>query len=94
MCRVVEKRIPHKNITVDCFGGDILAVHTQLRKTALIQATSSGNVSARVEKCTSVFWENKENETSKQVLAWVTAGNKFFVHGWNGSKLKVVELTF
>jgi hypothetical protein len=77
LAHVVERRIPYKNITVDCFGGDILAVHALRKETALIQTTSASNANKRIAKCTEA-----ESETGMEVQTWIEAGNKFFVHGW------------
>lgn len=103
---VVEKRIPFRNTTVDCFGADILAMHAILRRTVLIQATSMDNVSHRVKKCSEVTGTTEKEiaadmERLLQIRAWIQCGNRFFVHGWGkqGPRgkpkkwvLKVVEI--
>ena len=73
---VVEKRIPFRNITVDCMGGDILAIHRAQKITMLVQATSASNHSGHVEKCL-------HNEA---VEDWLAVGNAFEVWSWKKGK--------
>jgi hypothetical protein len=73
---VVEKWIPFRKIRVDCFGGDVLAIHPASKRTLLVQATSDTNHSSRVTK-------SRENE---EVRYWLTAGNEFEIWSWKKGK--------
>lgn len=81
-CEVVERHIPHSFIKKDLAGFlDIVCLGDN--ETIGIQVTSASNVSARVKKIT-------EHEN---VAAVRKAGWRILVHGWNGSKLREVDLS-
>lgn len=76
----VEQRlpIPGQFVTRDAFGfGDILAVRfgTGGSAIALVQATSSSNLSARVKKATT-------GPVADGLRTWLSAGGKFLLFGW------------
>jgi hypothetical protein len=84
---VVEKWIPQKKRRLDAFGfGDILAVDPAGSGAILIQATSTPNMSSRVEKITTEP-RAKDHPDGPGGLAdkarvWLAAGNRILVWGW------------
>jgi len=76
IARVVEKWIPFRKIRLDCFGGDVLAIHPASKRTMLIQATSDSNHSSRKLK-------SMKND---EVRYWLTTGNEFEVWSWKKGK--------
>lgn len=72
----VEQRIPAPGlfITRDAFGfGDLLlAGGTEI---ALVQVTSTGNLSAREAKA--------RTKCKKELRIWLLASGKFWLHGWS-----------
>ena len=79
VCEVTEKWNPFARIRQDLFGFiDVLCLGDG--EIIGVQATSAGNVSARVKKIA-----GHEN-----VGAVRKAGMRLLVHGWNGTKLREV----
>jgi hypothetical protein len=83
----VEKWITPPGIRKDCFGfADILAARPVDRRIVLIQATSAGNVSARIAKIKS------KNEAE----VWLKSNGEIEVWGWckrvNRWRVKIVAL--
>lgn len=79
VCEVTEKWNPFARIRQDLFGFiDVLCLGDG--EIIGVQATSAGNVSARVKKIA-----DHEN-----VCAVRKAGMRLLVHGWNGAKLREV----
>jgi hypothetical protein len=80
---VVESWVPKIERRRDLWGfGDILACHPRDRLFLIVQATSMGNVSARLNKA-----------RSKGALAlWLRAGGEFEVWGWGPSGVKRVAV--
>jgi hypothetical protein len=73
LAAVVEKWIPKLNRRSDLWRfGDILAVHAQRREFLIVQTTTLGNVSSRLEKA----------KRQPELEQWLLAGGKFQVHGW------------
>jgi hypothetical protein len=83
---VVEKRIPFRNITVDCFGGDILAIHVAQKLTMLVQATSDSNHSSHREKCLRSESEKDSPGHAEEIVDWLSVGNKFEIWSWKKGK--------
>lgn len=82
-CAIVEKRIPHVNVTRDCFGADILACRTvPKQEIVLVQATSKTNLAARERKV----------RGNPDVWGWIRSGGRFLLHGWDGSQLTEREI--
>lgn len=80
-CGVVERRMPHSNVTFDFLGFiDILGIKPGTKGVHAVQTTSASNQSARVKKILAI-------PAAKQ---WLEAGNTIEVHGW-GKKGKVGE---
>jgi hypothetical protein len=72
MAQVVEKRIPHRPISVDLFGCiDILAVKPGSPVLG-VQATSRSNQSARFKKSVAL----------QELRTWLETGCEFQVWGW------------
>ena len=70
---VVERWIERQRIRVDCFHfADILAARAVDRRIVLIQATSAGNMSARLAKI----------KSKADATAWLKAGGELEVSGW------------
>lgn len=92
VAHVVEKRIPFKNITVDCFGGDILAVHVQKKEIAIVQTTSKTNLSQHIKKCQEMEAGGDRGQHLSTPRDWIAAGGKFYLHGWKKGKVEVVKL--
>jgi hypothetical protein len=70
----VEQRlpIPGKFVTRDCLGvGDLLAAKPGWG-IALVQVTSTANLSAREQKARNV----------SALYTWLNSGGKFFLQGW------------
>ena len=79
-CEVVERWNPFARIRQDLFGFiDVLCLGDN--EVVGVQATSAGNVSARVRKIA-----DHDN-----VAAVRKAGIRLLVHGWNGDKLREVN---
>lgn len=79
VCEVTEKWNPFARIRQDLFGFiDVLCLGDG--EIIGVQATSAGNVSARVKKIA-----DHEN-----VGAVRKSGMRLLVHGWNGAKLREV----
>ena len=79
-CEVVERWNPFAKIRQDLFGFiDVLCLGDN--EVIGVQATSAGNVSARVRKIA-----DHDN-----VAAVRKAGIRLLVHGWNGDKLREVN---
>jgi hypothetical protein len=82
---IVERRIPHANITHDWLGvADIIAIKGG--ETLAVQATSASNVSARVKKIAD----------SPNVAAIREAGIRIEVYGWShgpdgNRRLRIVD---
>jgi hypothetical protein len=73
LAAVVERWLPHANLRRDLFGfADVLAVHPGRQNFLLVQATTADHVSARLKKATAC----------PELAAWLRAGGKFEVHGW------------
>jgi hypothetical protein len=74
VAEAVERWIPRANVRRDLFGvADVLAIHPHRRPAfLLVQATSRGNVSARVRKA----------QGRVELAAWLRAGGAFEVWGW------------
>lgn len=69
----VEKWIPQTRQRKDAFGfGDLLACHVSNQTIALIQVTSTGNMSARREKMRGIA----------EVGLWLASGGVILLHGW------------
>ena len=69
---VVEKFNIYAKVRQDAFGyGDILACHP-LRGIALVQTTSTGNMSARRKKIAGI----------PQSARWMKCGGMVIIHGW------------
>lgn len=63
-------------ITKDAFGfGDLLAAHMD-RGIALVQVTSTGNLTKRVTKIT------QDKKVSDYATMWLQSGGHIQVHGW------------
>lgn len=78
-CEVVERWSPFARIRQDLFGFiDVLCLGEN--EVIGVQATSAGNVAARVRKIA-------EHDN---VAAVRKAGIRLLVHGWNGEKLREV----
>ena len=78
-CEVVERWNPFARIRQDLFGFiDVLCLGDN--EVIGVQATSAGNVAARVRKIA-------EHDN---VAAVRKAGIRLLVHGWNGGKLREV----
>jgi hypothetical protein len=70
---VVERWISQAGIRVDAFGfADILVAHPLERRITLVQATSVGNMSARIAKI----------KAEPRAAAWIGAGGIVEVWGW------------
>jgi hypothetical protein len=83
VCAVAERWIPKINRRTDLWHfGDVLAVHSGRRDFLIVQCTSLGNVSARLSKA----------RAQGELQAWLQAGGRFEVHGWNGRKVKIITL--
>ena len=79
-CEVVERWNPFAKIRQDLFGFiDVLCLGEN--EIIGVQATSAGNVAARVRKIA-------EHDN---VAAVRKAGIRLLVHGWNGDKLREVN---
>lgn len=79
-CEVVERWNPFAKIRQDLFGFiDVLCLGDN--EVIGVQATSAGNVAARVRKIA-------EHDN---VAAVRKAGIRLLVHGWNGDKLREVN---
>ena len=72
-CGVVERRMPHSNVTFDFLGFiDILGIRSGDRGVHAVQTTSASNQSARVKKILAL----------PAAKLWLEAGNTIEVHGW------------
>lgn len=70
---IVERRIPHCNITVDAFGMfDVLAIREDVPGALGVQTTSGSNHSARVKKLLA----------NPILKTWTAAGNVAEVWSW------------
>ena len=88
VCQVVEKWNAFARIRVDLFGCiDIVSVVPGRVGVLGIQATSRGNVNARIQK----------SLAEPKLLTWLQAKNEFEVWGWGklkaGWTLNVVQFT-
>jgi hypothetical protein len=71
---IVERHIPHANITMDLFHmWDLVAIRSDSPVTLGIQITSRGNVNARLKKI-------KGNPLLK---VWCQGDREAWVHGWS-----------
>ena len=87
-CQVVERFNPFSKTRLDLFGCiDIVAVVDGKTGVLGIQATSRGNVNARIAK----------SLAEPKLLTWLQAKNEFEVWGWGklkaGWTLNVVQFT-
>jgi hypothetical protein len=74
LAQTVEQRLPHTFITRDLFGFiDVVALDGKAGLLG-IQATSSGNMPARVAKI--------REECAEASARWLEAGNRIVVWGW------------
>lgn len=72
-CQVVEKFLPFAKVRVDLFGGiDIVAIKEGIPGILGIQATSTGNINARVKKLQEI----------EALALWKRCGNSLQVWGW------------
>lgn len=72
--QVVERWNPFAHIRQDLFGFiDLVAVRSNSPGVFGVQATSTGNVSARIKK----------SMAAPALRAWLAAGNRFAVCGWS-----------
>lgn len=79
VAQVVEYWVPHSRTRRDLFGFiDIVALHPDLG-TIGVQATSTGNVNARIKKILEI----------PEATLWLRAGNKILVAGWKRYKKPV-----
>ncbi len=70
---VAERWIPHANIRRDLFGCiDLVAVHPREAGVLGVQATTAGNIAARLHKARCL----------PALRIWLTSGNHFQVWGW------------
>jgi hypothetical protein len=83
LAAVVESWIPHANLRRDLFGfADVLAVHPARRTFLLVQVTTIGHIAHRLTKAKGL----------PGLTVWLRAGGAFEVHGWDGRRLKRVEV--
>jgi hypothetical protein len=85
---VVERWIAAPCIRKDCFGfADILAARPVDQRILLVQATSAGNVSARLAK----------TKSKAEAAAWLHSGGEIEIWGWakrrNRWRVKIVALS-
>lgn len=72
-CQVVESWIPRLNVRRDLFGvADVLAMKLG-ESVLLIQATSTPNVSSRINKA----------KAEPRLRTWLACGHRFEVWGWD-----------
>jgi hypothetical protein len=70
---VVEKWLPHVNLRSDLWHfADVIAAHPTRREILLVQVTTLGHVSDRLEKA----------KRQPELAGWLRAGGAFAVHGW------------
>ena len=78
VAQVVERWNPYARVRIDLFGFiDIIVMGKGLQGIIGIQATSVGNVSARIKKIYAI----------PEAKIWLECGNKIYVHGF-GKKSK------
>ncbi len=81
-CEIVEKRVPGKFITKDCFGfGDILAYHAGKKQTALIQCTDHTHGASHRDKILA----------EKKAVGWLACRNKIFLALFYRRKVKTTS---
>jgi len=81
--QVVEHWVPGANIRRDLFGGiDIVALRADRQGILGVQTTTRNNARARVQKILGIM----------ELDAWMRAGNRIEVHGWDGPKLTTIVL--
>lgn len=75
---IVEKYNIFSHRRIDLFSfGDLLAVKEDMPGSLIIQTTTASNMSAHVHKVL------EEEEIFKNLKTWLSAGNRFIIHGWS-----------
>jgi hypothetical protein len=79
----VEQWIPRTSIRKDLFGfGDIVAIREDVKGVIAVQSTTISGLQAHCDKAM--------EECGKALYTWLTAGNQFIIHGWDGKdKLEI-----
>ncbi len=84
LAETVERWLPRINRRRDLFHlADVLAVHPAEKVFLLVQCTSHGNLASRVRKC----------QSRPEAALWLRAGGLIQCWGWDGARLRTVNLT-
>lgn len=89
MAEVVEHWNAYARVRKDLFGvGDVIVVWPGQLGVLLVQATTTGNISHRLEKC-------RDPIIAGRITIWLAAGNFFSIWGWSkkGPRGKVKHWT-
>lgn len=83
LAETVERWLPRINVRRDLFHfADVIACHAVREEIVLVQATSISNIAARLAKA----------QGRPELRTWLAAGGRFLVMGWDGNKVKQLEV--